>query len=161
MAQKGMKFDLISDDFNTLKLLSQRNKKSVPEFLEDLKTKDYNNRVNELLEKCGGDEALARHIIDLENSGTHEALNGFCELQSFFKDIKTPDDLPIEVREAAELKGRLLLDEYLRYLLNQKRKKEAFIKANIFSKESSIGSQQSRKDNITPEATEFLRGLWK
>lgn len=160
LAQKGMKFDIISKDYDTLKDLSLRNKKSVTEFLEDLKNEDYNKRVNELCDKCGGDRELAQHIIDLENS-TSRRNNGFDELKAFFKGIKTVEDLPTAVREAAELKGSLLLDEYLRYLLIQKRKKEEMIKANLFSKESSIGSQLNRKENITPEASEFLRGLWK
>ncbi len=161
LAQKGMKFDLISEDYKTLKVLSQKNNKSVREFLEDLKLSDYNKRANELCEKCGGDEALAKHIIALENGGIGNGLRGFEELQSFFGEIKSTEDLPQTVRESAELKGSLLLDEYLRYLLNEKREKEKAVKANLFSKEASIGSQQSRKGNITPEASEFLRGLWK
>ncbi len=161
LAQKGMKFDLISEDYKTLKVLSQKNNKSVREFLEDLKLSDYNKRANELCEKCGGDEALAKHIIALENGGIGNGLRGFEELQSFFGEIKSIEDLPQTVRESAELKGSLLLDEYLRYLLNEKREKEKAVKANLFSKEASIGSQQSRKGNITPEASEFLRGLWK
>ena len=161
LAQKGMKFDLISEDYKTLKVLSQKNNKSVREFLEFLKLEDYNKRANELCEKCGGDEALAQHIISLENASIGKSLRGFEELQSFFGEIKTTEDLPLSVRESAELKGSLLLDEYLRYLLNEKREKEKAVKANLFSKEASIGSQQSRKGNITLEASEFLRGLWK
>ncbi len=160
LAQKGMKFDLISDDYKTLKELSIKNKKSVTEFLENLKTEDYNNRVKELTEKCGGDETLAQHIIDLENGGDQN-LHGFEELKKYFSNIKTPEDLPFAVREAAELKGTLLLDEYLRYLLKQKNEREEALKINRFSKEASVGSQLNRKGNITPEASEFLRGLWR
>ena len=161
LAQKGMKFDLISDDYKTLKGLSLKNNKSVTEFLEDLKTKDYNKRVKELTEKCGGDEALAQHITDLENKNEKENLRGFTELKKNFPKFKTLEDLPEEIKENAMLKGTLLLDEYLRYLLLQKRNADERAKFNKFSSEASIGSQLNRKGNITPEASEFLKGLWK
>jgi len=54
-----------------------------------------------------------------------------------------------------------LLDEYLRYLLAQKRNAEERKKLSEFSKGASIGSQLNRNGNISPEASEFLKGLWK
>lgn len=161
LAQKGMKFDLISEDYKNLKELSLKSKKSVPQFLEDLKTEDYNKRVKELCEKCGGDEALAQHITDLENKCKTENLRGFGELQKNFPKFKTLQDLPEEIIEAATLKGTLLLDEYLRYLLAQKRNAEERKKLSEFSNGASIGSQLNRNGNISPEASEFLKGLWK
>ena len=161
LAQKGMKFDLISEEYKTLKNLSQKNNKSIKEFLEDLKLENYNKRAKELCEKCGGDEALAQHILNLENNGETENINGFDELKSYFKNIKKVEDLPDAVIDAARLKGSLLLDEYLRYLLIQKREKENAVNISRFSKDASIGSQLNRKSNITPEASEFLKGLWR
>ena len=161
LAQKGMKFDLISDDYKVLKSLSIKNNKSVTEFLDDLKTREYNKRASELCEKCGGDEELVKHIIELEDKQDTTELCGFEELQKYFPNIKTKEDLPFAVRESAELKGSLLLDEYLRYLLNQKVENNKAIKLNRFSESASIGSQLNRNGNITPEASEFLRGLWK
>ncbi len=161
LAQKGMKFDLISEDYKALKELSLKNEKSVTEFLDFLKTEEHNKRVKELTEKCGGDEALAEHITNLENENNVENLRGFSELQKNFPKFKTPKDLPEEIKEAASLKGTLLLDEYLRYLLKHKRNADETAKTNEFSSNASVGSQLNRKGNISPEASEFLKGLWR
>ncbi|MBR4973313.1 MAG: hypothetical protein IKY45_02480, partial [Clostridia bacterium] len=40
LAQKGMKFDLIRDDFETLKKLAAKSNKSVPEYLQALKQRE-------------------------------------------------------------------------------------------------------------------------
>ncbi len=161
LAQKGMKYDLIAEDYKRLQELSRESGKSVTEFLEALRLKNYDMRVNELTEKCGGDRELAEHIISLENTVQNKADNGFSELIQYFPEIKTKEDLPYEILQASELKGTMLLDEYLRYLLNKRVNDKQIREMGKFGERASIGSQISRMGAISPEATEFLKGLWK
>lgn len=161
LAQKGMKYDLISEEYKTLKDMSLKSGKSVKEFLEDLKVKNYNMRVDELTEKCGGDRAFAQHIANLENSCETNDNGGLTELQKYFPDFKSEDDLPEEIREAAELKGTRLLDEYLRYLLDKKLNAQQALNTSKMAEKASVGSQINRQGAISPEASQFLKGLWK
>lgn len=161
LAQKGMKFDLIAEQYAVLKNLSNNVGKSVPQFLEDLKTEQYLKRKEELVSKCGGDEALALHIIDLENQKANVNLAGVDEFFKIFPEVKDIDTLPQEVLSRAELNGTLLADEYLRYLyLKQKEKSEAE-KRQHNTEKFSVGSQLNHSGVINAEAAEFLKGLWR
>ncbi len=159
LAQKGLKFESIYSDFERLKKLSVKNGKSVSEYINDLEEKELSFKRESLIQKCGGDSDLAEHILELEAEKSCE-IRGFDELRESFPQIKTVDDLPESVVENAKLRGSLLLDEYLRYKLSQ----ELAVKNNSIqqtkAKLSSSGSQQSKKGNYNPEATEFLKGLW-
>lgn len=160
LAQKGMKFDLISKDFDELKQISRKNGKSVAQFIEHLKNEEYSKRKEELLEKCSGDEELAEHILTLENSQKAD-LKGFDEIKQYFPKIKALEQLPESVLENARLKGTLLLDEYLRYRLEEKKRLGEAISLQESNSFSSLGSQQNKKAEINPETLEFLKGLWK
>lgn len=159
-AQKGMKYDVIKENYDELLNLAIRSGKSVPQYLNDLKSLNFTERVNYLTDKCGGDSSFAEHIAKMEFEG-REYNNGFNELKAIFPKFKTLDDVPTEILENATLKGTLLLDEYLRYRLNNERNsKEA--KANLEKSEKlSLGSLVNRKGAESPETEEFLRGLWK
>ena len=116
-------------------------------------------RKKELTEKCGGNEEIADYVIKLEN-GTKNDM-GFNELKKEFPQIGDISDLPEEVIENSELKGTMLLDEYLRYLHNENKKAAdaAVLQQNIA--ESSVGSQTDCKGGTDPETAEFLKGLWR
>lgn len=161
LAQKGMKFDLIKEDFELLKNLAKRKNKSIPEYLQALKQGEIDSRKNELLEKCGGDTELAEKISELEERENGNAFDSFAEVKKFFPKIENEDSLPREVVESSKLKGTLLLDEYLRYLLAQKRRQEKSIKSKEEAEKSSVGSQFNRKNSLSPESEEFIKGLWK
>ena len=160
LAQKGMKFDLISKDFDELREISRKNGKSVAQFIEQLKNEEYSKRKAELLDKCSGDEELAEHILALEK-GQKAELKGFDEIKQYFPKIKTLEQLPESVIENARLKGTMLLDEYLRYRLEEKKRLGEAISLQESNSFSSLGSQQNRKADMNPEALEFLKGLWK
>ena len=160
LAQKGMKYDVISEDYNTLKALAAEESKSVPQFLADLKNSRIEIRKNYLTEKCGGDSLLAEHIATLE-AKSDGFDNGFAELNTLFPEFKTETELPNEVLENANAKGTLLLDEYLRYLLLKTRAENAAVLSEKEAKNQSLGSQISRHESENPEAEEFLKGLWK
>lgn len=160
LAQKGMKYDAIKENYDELLNLAIKSGKSVPQYLNDLKSLEFTERVNYLTEKCGGDSSLAEHIAKIEFAG-RKYNNGFDELKACFPKFKTIEDVPEDILENAKLNGTLLLDEYLRYRLNNERNsKEA--KANIEKSEKlSLGSLINRKGAESPETEEFLRGLWK
>lgn len=161
LAQKGMKYDIIYKDYETLKELALKEGKSVAEYLEALKNEKLESRRSELLEKCGGDNDLAEHFLKLEQAVKKETENDFKELQEYFPAITDIEQLPEEVVESSRLKGSSLLDEYLRYQLREKQKQNR-AKAEILNADKkSMGSLQNKNGGISPEAVEFLKGLWK
>ena len=160
LAQKGMKYDAISEDYSALKELAATQNKSVSEFIKSIKDKNTEARLNELLEKCGGDREAAEHFLNLEMKAANKD-DGFKEVESYFPEFKSKEDLPEEVLENARLKGSMLLDEYLRYLLKNNREQESQKKQNEIARTSSIGSQVNKSGSGDPELTEFLKGIWK
>ena len=111
-------------------------------------------------EKCGGDRELAEHILELEKGIKDNLASDIEEVREFFPEIKSAEQLPKEVLENSELHGRSLLDEYLRYSLKEKRLREEAIKNQKFAEGASSGSQTDRAGGESPEALEFLKGLW-
>lgn len=159
LAQKGLKFEAIESDFLALKELASSENKSVPEFISNLAESKRLALKEELLEKCGGNEEMAERILNLEGKEKKELnLN---EVYEAFEDIKCPEDLPAEVLEKATLKGTNALDEYLRYLLLQKKKTQEALKKQRENDSSTTGSLINLKGGNNPETEEFLRGLWR
>ena len=160
LAQKGMKFEMIEENYETLKSLALAENKSVSKFLQSLKAEKAEIRKSQLIEKCGGDEELALHILELENASVKD--NGrFYEVEKFFPNIKTTDMLPTEVLERNRLNNTKLLDEYLRYLLIEKLKRKRAEAQTLKADQSSLGSLQNKNGAVDIEAVEFLKGLWK
>ena len=159
LAQKGLKFESIEKEYNLLKQLALRENKSIPLYIAELDRRYNEEKKQYLTEKCGGNEEIAEHILSLENE--KKAGDGFDELTSAFPEIKSKENLPREVLDNAELKGTLLLDEYLRYLLSQKRNAQTVARKQREGEKSSTGSLINRRDSQTSETEEFLKGLWK
>ena len=159
LAQKGLKFESIEDDYNRLRELALKENKSVPIFISELKNRFDEDKKHSLMEKCGGNEEIAEHILRLEGSATADS--GLDELTALFPEIKSADDLPDEVLQRSQLKGTLLLDEYLRYLLTQKRNADLTAKKQKDGVKSSTGSLYSSRGGHNSETEEFLKGLWK
>ena len=160
LAQKGMKFDSISKDYEILKQMAIDSGKSVSEFVSDLQLNAINKKKDKLTEKCGGDKELAEHILQLESKAA-DTVRGFSELKEKFPEFTAVENLPESVLENAKLRGSLLLDEYLRYKLEQ----EIAVKNSIIKQQqaqnASTGSQLGKKGNDNPETAEFLKGLWR
>lgn len=161
LAQKGMKFDSIKDDFEQIKKLARTHGKSIPEFIQAMKQNETELRRKELLQKCSGDTELVDKITALEEKASENGYDSFDEVKEFFPKIQNIDSLPTQVVENARLKGTLLLDEYLRYLLAQKRRQEKSIKSQAEAEKLSIGSQFNQNAPVSPESEEFIKGLWK
>ena len=160
LAQKGMKFEAISDELAVLKQLAAQSGQTVMQFLNSIKKQNDADAVNSLMEKCGDDTVLADKVTKLFSKRDEEN-DGFSEVQKYFPEIKNRDDLPESVLDNAKLLSRPLLDEFLRYRLLQ----EKAVKENLFSQQrgrlSSTGSQINKTGGETPETTEFLKGLWR
>lgn len=159
LAQKGLKYETIEKDYNALKELANEDNKSVPAFLAELTRLRAEDKKTSLKEKCSGDSELANHILNLEGKILTD--NGFAELRESFPEIESTESLPPEVLQKAELKGTLLLDEYLRYLLSEKKAAEAAALKQKTAEKASTGSLMNQNTGSDPETEEFLRGLWK
>lgn len=161
LIQKGMKYDIIKNDYEALKALAKGENKSVSDFLILLKTEKAEERKKQLTEKCGGDAELAEHFLALEQGNSSETDNGFAEIKKYFPEINSPEQLPDTVLECCEEKGTKLLDEYLRFLLIENREKQKAEAENRKADKRSLGSLKNKGGAIDPEAAEFLKGLWK
>ena len=159
LAQKGLKFESIEKEYNLLKQLASRENKSIPNYIAELERRYNEEKKQSLTEKCGGNQEIAEHILALEKE--KKASDGFEELSTAFPEIKSKENLPQEVLNNAELKGTLLLDEYLRYLLSQKRNAQTVARKQREGEKSSTGSLTNHRDSQTSETEEFLKGLWK
>ena len=155
MAQKGLKFDLIESDFKRLKSLSEAEGLSVKEFLNNLCAKREDEKLIELTKKCGGDAEMAKKVLSAE---AVKPINSQDELLTEFPNLKA-EDIPEEVKTAAELKGTGLLFEYLLYNHRQRvAANEEEVRQNM-AQNQSLGSL-SYGTKTTAADAEFLKGVW-
>lgn len=159
LAQKGLKYDSIEKDYLALKELAAKENKSVPAYINHLNILQSEQKVSDLTDKCGGNSEMAQHILKLE-SGL-EPKDSFAEVKENFPEIKNLEDLPTSVLENSKIKGTLLLDEYLRYLLAQKQTAKSVLMQQKAAQNSSAGSLYNKRGGNSPETEEFLKGLWK
>lgn len=155
LAQKGMKFDTVAADLERLKNLSKREGLSVTDFLSKLDAEQEENLLSRFTEKCGGDTELARKLLDADKGGQTDE---FAPLKAEFPQM-TYDDLPDEVKAAAELKGTGLLFEYLLYEHRQRVAAAEEISRRKMSADVSLGSLSSGGSRSAVDA-EFLKGVW-
>ena len=158
LAQKGMKFDMISADFERLRTLAAKEGHSIGDYISELERRRNATRLEELTQKCGGDTALAEHILSLEQGAAEN--DSLAELQEHFPEIRKIDMLPEEVVEAARLKGTALLDEYLRHRLRAAKNRRCERENSAAAAGASIGSQRQSGAPQNPERNEFIRALW-
>ena len=156
LAQMGLKFEAIADDYEALKNIAAKAGHSVSEYIAELSRQNDENRRQELTEECGGNEKMADYVMQLEKSG--EESDDFAELTA---EIKSISDLPDSVVQKSELRGTKLLDEYLRYRLTEEREAASAALKQKNAENLSLGSLTDRKGGINPETAEFLKGLWR
>lgn len=155
LAQKGMKFEMIENDFDKLRTLASRQKMSVGEFISDLERRQNQKRREELIAECGGNEEIADRVLQFENG--EKADDGLSELKEYFPTVKSLDDLPRAVVESARLKGENLLNTYLKYRLI-KRKQAA--EKSLFEQGAANASVGSLKSAGVPAEDDFIKALW-
>ena len=159
LAQMGLKFEAIADDYEALKNIAAKAGHSVSEYIAELSRQNDENRRQELTEECGGNEKMADYVMQLKKSG--EESDDFAELTAEFPKIKSISDLPDSVVQKSELRGTKLLDEYLRYRLTEEREAASAALKQKNAENLSLGSLTDRKGGINPETAEFLKGLWR
>ena len=158
LAQKGMKFNAVSEILERLKSLSADEGKSVLEYIAALEKKAMLKRTESLIDSCSNKEELLELITNRGFDRKPDVL-GFDELQSAYPELDDISKVPEEVLENANLHGRNLFDEYLRYLF-EKSKREEKIKKTL-ADNKSIGSQSKKDDgSFDPVGSRFLKGLW-
>ena len=132
---------------------------SVSGFIDSLEQADRLARKAHLTEQCGGNEEMAEHVLSLEKAHASSD-NGFEELREFFPELTSMERIPESVKEAAELKGTRLLDEYLRYQLTERRKRSKNEKNCREAQAAGVGSQRQYGPKTDAANAEFLRGIW-
>lgn len=155
LAQKGMKFELIENDFAKLKDLAGKHNLSVPEYIKALENEHADKHRQELLDQCGGNEQLADRVLELENGQKND--DSLEELREFFPTIKSIDDLPRAVVESARLKNESLLNSYLKYRILRKRRQR---EEDLFERDTNNASIGSQKSAAPADYDAFLRALW-
>ena len=160
LLQKGMKFDLISEDFKKLKELALKENMSLGEYVSHLEQKKSDSDYQKLLEECAGNEKIAKRIQGLEKGEKAKEID-LSEITEYFPKIKGEEDLPESVRETISLKGENPLNVYLRYLLKEKQKLKRLEKQQSDAENSGIGSQSKNEaSGFDAAANQFLKGIW-
>lgn len=134
LAQKGMKYDSISDDISRLKALALSGGKSLKEYIDSLEENQKKNVLSEVL--------------------------GIEELRENFPEIKNTEDIPGSVLNAVKERGANLLDAYLRYRLSEERQANEAKQKQQQNRETSVGSQRSSNETLNQINDEFIKGLW-
>ena len=160
LVQKGLNYQLVSDDYERVRKMAQLEGGSVGEYLTRLEEKRMSERREKLLEKCG-DAEFAEYILNLEIAASANTDADFEELKSYFPHIKNKNELPTEVTTAAKLKGTRLLDEWLRYR-HKKQNELSNLKAKQkLGQQSSVGSQREHiAADYDPTKLQFIKGVW-
>ena len=160
LAQKGLKYDMITPDFDRLRSLAQQNGKSVGEFLSMVEGNLKKERRDEILSKCGGNEELTDNFISMEEKLSSDD-GQLKELMEFFPEISGYDELPEEVVIRSREKGSRILDEYLRHLHSLKMQKRASEEKEKDVKKHTLGSLKTEDTGaVDPVRNMFLKGLW-
>ncbi len=154
LAQKGMKFDMIEGQFDRLKALSKRQGLSVADYLTGLEETLREQKISALAEKCSGDRELAEKLYSLEDAPKQEN----DELFAVFPELESEQDIPDEVKTAAQIKGTGLLFEYLMYDRRLRVAAAEEEKARQKAQSLSLGSLSSSSKDVSD--AEFLKGVW-
>jgi hypothetical protein len=157
LCRDGIKYNSLKDNYERLISAAKAENLSVPDYLDTLDNIRTQKRKEELIIKCGGNEEMALHIMELEDGKTVDRKNE--EFKKFFPQTDI-EKLPESVKQNAKFNNTSLLDEYFRYnarLENEKRENEIKRKENEIS---ATGSLKGEGD-ISFESSEFLKGVWR
>lgn len=160
LAQKGLKYEQIEKDYARLKSIAVQNGQSVDEYLCAVENKKAEDRREALLEQTGGNRELADYVLSLEGKNAPVS-HDFEELKEMFPEINEIGELPEEVIESSTLRGKNLLDSYLRYLfLKQSKEKEEENKIKAASKGGIGPLKAGASADRSALNREFINGLW-
>ncbi len=158
LAQKGLKFDKISDDLTRLRTLAQKRGKSITDYISDIEKGEAERRRAELLDVCKNEE-LTEHILSLEGEASTQDAS-LTALNKEFPEIKSMDDLPDEVKANLALTGGNALSAYLLYLHRQQSLCEQAKLKQSESRAASVGSKGKNAAENSGGVEEFIKGIW-
>lgn len=157
LAQKGLKYDSILPEWGRLKVLAQESGKSIADYLSQAEKSSLNARREQLLLECGGNEAVADRLLELENAaGTSGQL---LELKREFPEIESLEALPDGVKALCEDLSVSPLNAMLLYNHRAARAAAEAAAKQHSAASSSLGSQNTHR-MIDSADDEFVRGLW-
>ncbi len=183
-AQKGMKYDAISADYQRLKDHAARNGKSISEFVAGLEEAEINvirqqcketAQGNEEYEQLLFDKALKDRDIKLqeynENVASKEKAeqenfeksiaNGFIAINKLNPEIKDVSQIPESVLKTAQEEGISVREAYLLYEFNNIKAADKAAKEQAAAKLKSSGSlKDNGGEELNSTDKEFLKGLW-
>ncbi len=160
LAQKGLKYDMVSEDLKRLKNLAGATGKNISDYITEIENQTSAAHKKALLDSCSGNSEIVEHIMELEGAQSGIATPGFDEILREFPEIKSLSDLPESVLQTVEIKGGNLFDAYLRYQHQQKRQAAEQRKIQQKAAESSVGSQKGHTGGMSEVNMEFINGLW-
>lgn len=159
LAQKGLKYDMVSEPLERLRKMAADNGKNLNDYLSFLENQASTAHKNELLCKCSGDEKLVEEIMSLE--GKREGgLIGLDELMKNVDTVKSLNDVPEPVLLAAKERGGNLFDEFLRYQFIQSRKVKDAVLSRENAKKSTTGPITAGTPASDAAGIQFLKGIW-
>lgn len=158
LCKHGLKYESLKGNYERLVSAAKAENSSVAKFLDTLEKARTEKRKKELAEKCGGNEEMALHIMELEGI-SHGSDSSTDEFKEYFPDTDIAA-LPESVKESAKQNNTSLLDEFLRY---RARTEQEAKQNEIKRKENEISSTGSLKSagDISFESAEFLKGVWR
>ncbi len=160
LAQKGLKYDMVSEDLKRLKNLAGASGKNISDYITEIENQTSIAHKKALLDSCSGNSEMVEHIMQLEGAQSGNEPTGFDEILREFPEIKSLSDLPDSVLHAVEIKGGNLFDAYLRYRHQQKRQAAEQKKIQQKAEDSSVGSQKGHTGGMSDINKEFINGLW-
>ena len=184
LAQKGMKYDSMTSVLDDLEYLSAIKEKPLNELLKEYISAEENAHKKSIVDMYGDDEKLVDMFMEKYRQETQqkfesakttkqkaeeeaekkavETLEGriadeFVILKKEFPEIADISDVPKAVLKEAE-NGTHLLDAYLRYKHQEKKKIDAE-KQTAASNSKSTAGRMAGGENSDPIMTAFLNGL--
>lgn len=155
LAQKGLKLDLISEELDILKALSKEKGIGLKEFVKQLEGQSRERRIDTLRQKYAEDPELCELLSTI---GAKEEDSETAQFRSELPEVDC-DNIPQEVKAAANLSGRGLLLEYLLYERRQQKASESEAERQQKTRNESLGSLSYGNSQSTADA-EFLKGVW-
>ena len=180
-SQKGMCYEPIYEE---LRHLAVTMGKSVPEFVETLKAANEHSLYDRLLEEAGGNEDVAKRLLELEKQKFNAAYDAsknadldaeksegaalqerlaadFEELSAEYPEVTEFKQIPQAVVKLAIDRKIPLMDAYARHLRAENKKISAAAQSAATAATASTGSQAGAADGHPADAAEtaFLRGL--
>lgn len=149
LAQKGMKYDTVSEPLERIRSLAADSGKTLAEYVSFLEKQQKSAQNESQTEKKDTPAAES------------ELIKGINELLANAPEIKSIEDIPQSVLKAAKEKGGNLFDEYLRYQFEQSRKVRDALLSRENAERSAVGPISTGTPVESALSAEFLKGLFK